>query len=162
MQGKMIPYPFQTHFSSLGPTIAKKCLSDLRKAHRRYPKGGNTRNFELWSRTQFGNEIADLFMLPYNKKLFRIEPKNMSPSWRGVFIPRPSMSEVLRAAREGELQGQGYNATFMYPKKGGISVLPNQLAIKANKQPGVRLMKKMSGFLPLWRITPGIQRVISF
>ena len=140
MRGKLLPYPFQTHFLLLGEPLASRCLEDFKKARKRWPKGGVNKDFEAWCRTQFGDGIAEAFMLPYNEKLFRIAPKKMNPSWRGVYIPRPSMAEVMKAKREGELSGQGYNAVFSYPKKGGIEALPRGLAKMAGKRPGLRLL----------------------
>ena len=43
-----------------------------------------------------------------------------SPEWGGRFIPRPSLDDVVRGALGLARDEVGYNATFWYPRQGGI------------------------------------------
>jgi protoporphyrinogen oxidase len=67
-------------------------------------------------------------MLPYNRKLFTVPCEDLSPEWGGRFIPRPTLDEVVRGALGIGEGGAGYNATFWYPREGGIEALPRAIA----------------------------------
>jgi hypothetical protein len=45
-------------------------------------------------------------------------------------IPRPALDEVLKGALGHTVRGLGYNPTFLYPRHGGIRVLPDALAAR--------------------------------
>jgi protoporphyrinogen oxidase len=81
-------------------------------------------------------------MVPYNRKLWGVEPEEMLPDWCGSFVPRPKIEEVLAGARRDDRTAFGYNTTFLYPRVGGIQVLAEALAKKIPKvQLGVSLEK---------------------
>jgi UDP-galactopyranose mutase len=73
-------------------------------------------------------------MFPYNEKLWRIPLSEMSMEWQGRFVPKPSASEVLYGSFMDQKKVFGYNATFRYPLRGGIQVLPD--ALKEQLPPG--------------------------
>jgi protoporphyrinogen oxidase len=85
-------------------------------------------SFEEWSLAVFGRGISELFMLPYNGKLFRRPPGEMTADWVSWAVPKPTLHEVVRGALGIENRGMGYNSTFRYPRRGGIGVLPAALA----------------------------------
>jgi protoporphyrinogen oxidase len=63
-------------------------------------------------------------MFPYNTKLFRRDPAEMTADWVSWAVPRPNLAEVVRGALGIRNEGLGYNSTFRYPKAGGIEVVP--------------------------------------
>jgi protoporphyrinogen oxidase len=67
-------------------------------------------------------------MFPYNEKLFRRKPAEMTADWVSWAVPRPSLEQVVRGALGLVNRGMGYNPTFRYPERGGIDVLPLALA----------------------------------
>jgi protoporphyrinogen oxidase len=67
-------------------------------------------------------------MLPYNSKLWRTDLDEVECGWVSWSIPRPTLKEVLDGAFGATVRGLGYNPSFLYPKTGGISVLPEALA----------------------------------
>src|SRR5262249_16346330 len=72
--------------------------------------------------------ISEAFMFPYNGKLFRRDPADMTADWVSWAIPRPNLAEVVRGALGIANRGMGYNATFRYPKRGGIEIGPQAFA----------------------------------
>src|SRR5262249_14735490 len=74
-----------------------------------------------------GEGFARRFMLPYNEKLFTVPCEELSPEWGGRFIPRPSLADVVRGALGFSRDDAGYNATFWYPREGGIESLARGL-----------------------------------
>src|SRR5262249_33407958 len=67
-------------------------------------------------------------MFPYNTKLFRRDPREMTADWVSWAVPRPNLREVVHGALGLANLGMGYNSTFRYPRVGGIGVLPEAIA----------------------------------
>lgn len=118
MMDRMIPYPFQMNFWMI-PEIAEECMEGLMRA-----RGGGTgedEGFESWIRRRFGEGIAKHFMIPYNKKLWRVELEGMTSEWAEKFIPIPELGKILQM--RFPKTDVGYNAVFYYPEEGGIEEL---------------------------------------
>tara|TARA_B100000212_G_C27383861_1_gene538278 strand:+ start:5277 stop:6569 length:1293 start_codon:yes stop_codon:yes gene_type:complete len=123
--GAMTRYPFQANTYGLPPDIVKECLLGfIENKH----KKGDIKNYEDWVRYIFGDGIADNFMLPYSKKFWGVDPKNLTTDWVNVRHPRPSMEEVITGAISDQKKGFGINATFRYPKQGGFGYIGEMLA----------------------------------
>jgi protoporphyrinogen oxidase len=80
-------------------------------------------NFEEFILRHLGAGFAKNFMVPYNTKLFGMPPRELSAAWCGRFVPKPSLKEVVDGALGLGSDALGYNATFVYPKEGGIEGL---------------------------------------
>jgi len=52
----------------------------------------------------------------------------MTCEWTGWSVPVPRFEDLLAGARGEARQGMGYNASFLYPRRGGIGALPRALA----------------------------------
>jgi protoporphyrinogen oxidase len=84
-------------------------------------------NFEEFILRHLGAGFAKNFMVPYNTKLFGVPPRELSAAWCGRFVPKPSLKEVVDGALGLGSDALGYNATFVYPKEGGIEGLARAL-----------------------------------
>ena len=84
-------------------------------------------NFEEFILRHLGAGFAKNFMVPYNTKLFGVPPRELSAAWCGRFVPRPSLKEVVDGALGLGSDALGYNASFVYPKEGGIEGLARAL-----------------------------------
>ena len=73
-------------------------------------------------------------MVPYNEKLLGVRLEELRPEYAERFIPRPSIEDVIKGALGFSRESLGYNARFVYPRKGGIGALPRAFA-KAIKVP---------------------------
>jgi len=126
VEGIYVPYPIQANFGKLSPPTVKRCIETFRRAGEKPIV--NDPDFLQWSAAQFGEGLSELFMVPYNRKLFVHPIEELEPSWTSWSVPRPSIEEMERAAT-GEGTGSfGYNVDFYYPSAGGIDVLPEKLA----------------------------------
>jgi protoporphyrinogen oxidase len=85
-------------------------------------------NFEEFILRHLGTGFAKNFMVPYNTKLFGVPPSELSAAWCGRFVPRPALREVVDGALGLGADTVGYNATFVYPREGGIEALARSLA----------------------------------
>ena len=131
-------YPFQANFYGLPKQVVKDCLVGLIKAKiplilpsplkgERGESEGNG-NFENWIMKTFGKGVADHFMLPYNRKFWTVEPKELTCEWLDGFVPVPDIEDTVTGAISDNTKPYGYNSRFWYPVKGGISELAKEFS----------------------------------
>ncbi|MCR5508939.1 MAG: NAD(P)-binding protein [Lachnospiraceae bacterium] len=86
-------------------------------------------NYEEWIRWKLGDKICDEYMIPYNTKLWGVEPKEMDIDWLHK-IPRVNVREVLQYClqRKQDVTKFPAHIHFYYPKKGGFQAIINALA----------------------------------
>jgi len=122
-KGIYTPYPFQANTYGLPVETVKECLLGVIMATYEN-KHLNPKNFEEWIYATFGEGIAKHFMIPYNKKLWAINLREMTDFWIKDRVPKPSLDEVIEGALTNQEREFGPNAVFWYPKEGGIEALP--------------------------------------
>lgn len=125
-------YPYQENNAGLSEeTLRENVLGYLTAVLHRRGSMDTTRgerDFHAWCLKSFGPGISKNFMFPYNEKLWKFPLKKLTTHWMGRFVPSPRVLEVLTGALEKRASQSGYNATFLYPDQGGISILPRALA----------------------------------
>jgi protoporphyrinogen oxidase len=117
-EGVFTRYPYQSNAQGLPPATAYACVLDFIRAHGQ-PPPAPPNNFEDYCRVHFGNSIAERFMLPYNRRLWGVEPREITTAWCDRFVPIPTLEDVLAGALGHERRELGYNTTGIYPR-GGI------------------------------------------
>ncbi|HYV86923.1 MAG TPA: FAD-dependent oxidoreductase [Patescibacteria group bacterium] len=136
-KGVLTPYPFQANLHGLPQPVVKECVAgfvDALEARARDGEPDTARlSFRQWVEATFGRGIAAHFMLPYNAKLWRVDLEEVECGWVAWSIPRPTIREILDGAFGTTVRGLGYNPTFLYPRQGGIRVLPDALAARAGE-----------------------------
>jgi protoporphyrinogen oxidase len=130
VQGSWVPYPFQANLGFLPQELMEECLADFLKqaARRNAPTATYEEDLGLWLVTTFGEAICEHFFIPYNEKLFGRPLKELVPQGIEWSIPRPSVEDVVNGALGAKNERLGYNATFHYPKNGGIEEIPKAIA----------------------------------
>lgn len=123
-------YPFQAFTHGLPEPVVDECvLGFLDRYMEHRPPEKRSRNFREWCFQVFGDGIARNFMIPYNEKLYQTNASHLTTDWCGPFVPTPDLSDVIAGALGDKDPGTfGYNATFLYPRKGGIQALPQAMA----------------------------------
>ena len=132
----LIPYPFQYNLAYLKEKSRNTCVIDFLKAHYSFNKSTkrNYKSFKEYCNKTLGNGISNIFMEPYNEKLWSINPKDMTADWMGNYLPVPDYTKIIDGAFiKKEIDNSGYNAYFYYPKFGGIQVLSDALYEKISK-----------------------------
>lgn len=124
--GMQVPYPFQQNLWALYPELRALCVEELKRLNSCSKISPN--NFEEWCLKLFGYGIYEAFLRPYNEKLWGCALSELSCDWCGPFVPAPLRKEILQSAQRKPTKPTGYNASFYYPKKGGIGALVNALA----------------------------------
>ncbi len=130
--GRTTPYPVQINTHGLAPEVRRDCLLGFVRAwvNETAEEPGD---FRAWVLDRFGEGLAEHFFFPYNSKLYRARPDELSLDWVGRYVPKPKLEEVVNGAfglYDGDV---GYNATFRYPVKGGISLIPNGIADRLSR-----------------------------
>jgi protoporphyrinogen oxidase len=120
--GSFIPYPFQANFLRLPRDVARECSSGLAQALKKQKNVNIVSDglcFKAWVLATFGEGIARHFMLPYNEKFWKFPLGQLNHEWAREWIP---------------LGTKGYNATFWYPRYGGIQTFTDALAQQGSKK----------------------------
>lgn len=119
IRDKWVAYPFQNNINKLPETDIVNCVMGLVDAQKTVHTAPPS-NFEEWIMRSFGKGIADIFMMPYNFKVWATEPKNMACQWMGERVPTLDLRKVISNVVTGvEDAGWGPNATFRFPLHGG-------------------------------------------
>jgi protoporphyrinogen oxidase len=91
---------------------------------------------------RFGEGLGEHFFFPYNSKLYRALPEDLSLDWVGRYVPKPKIEDVVNGAFGLYRDPVGYNAVFRYPRRGGIRLLPD---LVAEHTPGLELGREVTG-----------------
>jgi protoporphyrinogen oxidase len=132
-------YPYQVNTHGLPPEVVAENVLGFIDAHYgergRALRARDPANFAEFILRHLGEGFAKNFMFPYNEKLWTVHPRDLSIAWMGRFVPRPTVEEVVRGALGLEGDAAGYNATFLYPRDGGIEAFVRALAARLPRAP---------------------------
>jgi protoporphyrinogen oxidase len=129
LAGAVTPYPIQINTYRLPREVRRDCLVGFVEARMRpeEPSGERT-TFTDWVMSRFGEGFAKHFFFPYNRKLYCTDPAELTSDWVGRYVPRPSLVDVIEGSLGLYRKQVGYNATFFYPRRGGIQLLADAVA----------------------------------
>lgn len=126
VKGKKIKYPFENDLAGLPLADNMKCLY-----HYLFNPNKKPSNFKEWIYYTFGKGIADVYLVPYNEKIWNYKPEKMSMHWVEGRVPKPPKIDVVKSSLGINTEGYKHQLYFYYPKKGGINSLINVLESKA-------------------------------
>lgn len=122
IRGRFVPYPFQNNVRLLPAEDAERCLHglvDITQTPR--PRAAH---FGEWMDAKFGPGICDVFMRPYNFKVWAHPPEMMSAGWVGERVAVTDLRRVLSNLVHGRDDvSWGPNNTFRFPKHGGTGAI---------------------------------------
>jgi protoporphyrinogen oxidase len=115
---RFVPYPLQNNIHHLPASERERCIDGLRNVSA--TERIKPLNFRQWIDQNFGDGIAELFMVPYNLKTWAYPLELMGCSWVGDRVAVPSLAAIDRAAETVDDDiDWGPNKTFRFPKTGG-------------------------------------------
>ncbi|MGA2260985.1 MAG: FAD-dependent oxidoreductase [Acidobacteriota bacterium] len=122
MRNRFIPYPFQNNIRHLPPEDLQQCLAGLVDITRNgHP---NPANFREWISATFGQGIADVFLLPYNFKVWAYPPELLNSVWVGERVAVTDLKRVLHNLVFGRDDvAWGPNNRFRFPVRGGTGAI---------------------------------------
>jgi protoporphyrinogen oxidase len=131
MQNRLVPYPLQNNMHHLPLIKGLESLAGYLLA----PRKKEYENFDHWMRGSFGRPLTELFMRPYNSKVWAHHPREMGYSWIGERVSVPPASLLIKnffiRAKD---KAWGPNKTFRFPKFGGTGAIWSALAKTIGKE----------------------------
>jgi protoporphyrinogen oxidase len=128
IEKRFVPYPFQNNLRHLTPRSRWKCLQGLIRLYKN-PPAGRPANFREWIDATFGAGIAELFMVPYNLKVWAYPPEALDFNWIGERVAVTDLERVLdNLLHEKDDLSWGPNNTFRFPERGGTGAVWERVA----------------------------------
>ena len=143
-KGKYVSYPFELSLCELEIDDAVDCVYDFVMSQ----QGKEPDNFKDWLKWNFGNSIAEAYMIPYNEKIWSYPLENMGVEWVQGKMPLPTKKELIKSMLlKNPSERKMPHSTFYYPLHGGIQTMVNAIADGLNIQTGVEVksIKKQEG-----------------
>ena len=137
VRDRFVPYPFQLNLHRLADADRDACLRGLEEAAATASTSAKPTNFDEWILQTFGTGIADLFMRPYNRKVWARNPDRMDCRWIG---DRVAVADLARVRENVRLRRDdvswGPNNRFRFPRRGGTGAVWQALARRLTARPG--------------------------
>lgn len=133
MRSRWIPYPFQNNIWRLPPNDLVACLEGLVEIEKNGAHASPSRpaNFSEWLQRSFGRGLCEVFMHPYNSKVWGYPPDRLGVGWMGERVATVDLARVLRnLVYQKDEVSWGPNATFRFPLHGGTGAIWRSLAAR--------------------------------
>ena len=148
IRGHLVPYPFQLHLAHAPEDVREECVAGLPSEPIELRADPASTGFAEWIDATLGSGIAKHFMVPYNEKISGVPVSALTCEWLGRFVPKPQLAEIRQGASSRRIVEVGYNARFLYPRNGGIDLIPRALGEGVRE---IRLGACVAGIDPLRR-----------
>jgi protoporphyrinogen oxidase len=124
MRERFIPYPLQNNIWRLPAEDLIPCLNGLLQVHGARSPEESPANFHDWILSSFGQGLADVFLLPYNRKVWAYDPHLLNADWMGERVARVNLSRILEnLVLRRDHCSWGPNAKFRFPLRGGTGAI---------------------------------------
>jgi protoporphyrinogen oxidase len=135
VDGRTIDFPFQKNIHQLPQQAFIDCLYDLYFARTGGDAQAPETNFKEMLYRRFGRSIAEMFLIPYNEKLYACDLATLDRDAMGRFFPHADLTDIIRNMKAAD--NASYNSTFTYPAGGAIeyvkaiasAVVPSRIAL---------------------------------
>lgn len=129
-KNRFVQYPFENDLSKLPQEDVDYCVNGF--MHNPYEDYDAENMLQFFLKT-FGEGITNLYLRPYNEKIWKFDPSLMDTQMVNR-IPKPPKEDILRSASGETVDGYTHQLYFTYPKQGGtealIESLKNRLSSK--------------------------------
>ena len=128
IRGRWVPYPFQNNIHRMDVHDRDRMLRDLETIAAAPPQPPPA-NFEQWIEQSFGRTMADIFLIPYNRKVWGYPLASMGVDWIGERVATVDINRIRRNVAENRDDvGWGPNNRFRFPMFGGTGAIWTDLA----------------------------------
>lgn len=125
---RWVPYPFQMNIHHLDESAFLKCVNGIIDVL----KSGNNsdpRNFSEWIVASFGEGLAEIFLRPYNWKVWGFPLDAMSWKWVGERVAPVNLSRIIENyVYKRDDVAWGPNNKFRFPLRGGTGAIWKSVA----------------------------------
>jgi protoporphyrinogen oxidase len=123
LQNRFIPYPFQYNIHLLDPEDQTRIVGELREVSQRASHVAPA-NFKEWIQATFGQRLAEIFLYPYNFKVWGYPLETMGVSWMGERVAVPDIQRIEANIASGKNDvSWGPNNRFRFPEYGGTGAI---------------------------------------
>lgn len=124
-----VSYPFENALGELPVEHNIACTEGVLRAHIARQNGApEPRDFAAWIRWKMGDGIAQHFMEPYNRKIWKADLSTMGTSWIAGRVPDAPLEDVLRSSLGSTTEGYTHQSVFRYPLHGGFADMHERIA----------------------------------
>jgi protoporphyrinogen oxidase len=143
--GTFARYPLENDLAALPEDLRNRCLLDyLFNEHAHLAEA--PANLHEWFLGVFGTSLTDVYLKPYNEKVWNVPLAELSMTW-AERIPRPPAEDVVKGALGIRTEGYTHQLYFHYPSVGGYQAITEAWA--ALLRPDVlRLETPVTGLRP--------------
>ena len=134
VENSYVRFPIQYHLSELPFNTKQKSIRSILLTLF-LSSGKKSTNFEAYSQKAFGKYLADIFIRPYNEKLFGVPLVQLNTDWLGDYVPAYSRIKMLLSALNSSGSVVGRNSKYYYPAEGGIAVLAQKISSQLYRSP---------------------------
>src|ERR1043165_2285319 len=128
IEGRFGPHPLQNNIRFLKRETMWKCIQGLVEIYKQ-PFQGKPKHFGEWIQATFGSGLGDVFMNPYNFKVWAYPPAEMDYGWIGERVAVTDLEKVLyNVLHEKDDLSWGPNNTFQFPERGGTGAVWESVA----------------------------------
>ncbi|MCE4615181.1 MAG: hypothetical protein F7B60_06610 [Desulfurococcales archaeon] len=131
LENNFVPYPFENGIWVLNEKSRYRILSSfiVSLIENSCKTKWRPNNLLEWIYGTFGKEIGDMYLIPYNEKIWKRNLADIDSDW--VYtpgrLPLPNWQDVIKAGVGLKTEGYTEQAIFYYPYKGGIRTLFNSI-----------------------------------
>jgi len=128
IRNRFVPYPFQYNLHRLDPDERWRCVRGLWEIAKQQAssdsKAPDPLHFGEWITATFGDGIAEIFLVPYNRKVWAYPPEELDHGWIGERVAVPDFGRLLHSlcTKEDDVSW-GPNAMFRFPRHGGTGAV---------------------------------------
>ncbi len=130
---RFVPYPFQYNLHRLDSADCARALAGLEAVAETSARGEEPPpgNFREWIDRTFGAGIAEIFMVPYNAKVWGYPLEALGVGWIGERVAVPDLKRIRRnILTSRDDVGWGPNRRFFFPLRGGTGAIWRRLAAR--------------------------------
>jgi protoporphyrinogen oxidase len=115
-RGQFVDFPFQHNIHQLPMEDFLRCLSEMYEAQAD-TSVKKFSNFKEMLYGRYGKSLSDMFLIPYNEKLYAIDADKLDPDSMGRFFPHVEFGELLKSLAQNAGY-ESYNDNFAYHRRG--------------------------------------------
>jgi protoporphyrinogen oxidase len=135
LQHVFVPYPFENGLYVLPPSMRAEIMVSFIESLLELAKNPlqKLKNLEEYFRLYFGKELTELYLKPYNEKVWKRSLNEIDIDWLTIpgRLPVSNWRDIVKSAVGIPTVGYKEQAIFYYPLRGGIQALYNSILNKA-------------------------------
>lgn len=148
-----VDFPFQLNIHQLSKEELIDCLYDLFSV-----KTNDQSTFKKMLYTKYGKAISEIFLIPYNQKLYACDLDKLDPDAMGRFFPHANKEDVILNFKQRQIKN--YNNEFLYPRGGAFEYVKSLLS--HNKKDCLSLNEELTSIDKKNKIAKTTKREIQY